>query len=94
MPLACWPTLTDPAIASVCRLTTSTLPGAEPTPSLDTKATTGPAIERLHASMRAFLKWTGPLRPHFAYGELAKPEYELAHAMHLANHLSAFRVET
>jgi hypothetical protein len=44
--------------------------------------------------MQAFLKWTGPLRPHFAYGELAKPEYELAHAMHLANHLSAFRVAT
>jgi hypothetical protein len=66
------------------------IPGA---PALDRAATAGPAIERLEASMRNFLQWPGPLRPHFAYGALTRPEYEKAHALHLANHLSAFRIE-
>jgi len=66
------------------------IPGA---PSLDAAAAAAPAIARLRASMQAFVQWRGPLRPHFAYGELTKPEYELAHAMHVANHLSAFRAE-
>ena len=66
------------------------IPGA---PALDEKAAPGPALERLRASMRAFVQWPGPLRPHFAYGELAKAEYERAHAMHRANHFSAFRAE-
>lgn len=64
------------------------IPGA---PLLDAQAEPGQALGRLRASMLAFLQWPGPLRPHFAYGELTMPEYELAHAMHLANHLSAYR---
>jgi hypothetical protein len=66
------------------------IPGA---PALDAAAPAAAASERLEASMQAFLQWRGPLRPHFAYGDLAKPEYERAHAMHVANHLSAFRPE-
>jgi hypothetical protein len=66
------------------------IPGA---PMLDAKADTAQAVERLRASMLAFANWSKPLLPHFAYGELSKQEYELAHAMHLANHLSAFRVK-
>ena len=66
------------------------IPGA---PTLDARADPAQAVERLRASMRDFLHWSEPLRPHFAYGELTKQEYELAHAMHLANHLSAFRVK-
>jgi hypothetical protein len=44
------------------------------------------------ATMQAFAGWSGPLRPHFAYGDLDKPAYEHAHAMHIANHLSGFRI--
>ena len=66
------------------------IPGAPP---LDASAPAAPAIERLLASMQAFSQWSGTLRPHFAYGDLAKPDYERAHAMHLANHLSAFRAD-
>jgi hypothetical protein len=66
------------------------IPGA---PVLDAKADAAQAVERLRASMLAFVNWSKPLLPHFAYGELSKQEYELAHAMHLANHLSAFRVK-
>jgi len=69
---------------------TEPIPGA---PALDATVAAGPASERLEASMHAFLHWPGPLRPHFAYGALTRPQYEQAHALHLANHLSAFRVE-
>ena len=32
------------------------------------------------------------LHPHFAYGRLSKPQYAAAHAMHVADHLSACRL--
>jgi len=66
------------------------IPGA---PALAAMAAAAPALERLEASIRAFVQWPGPLRPHFAYGALTRAQYEQAHALHLANHLSAFRIE-
>ncbi len=64
------------------------IPGA---PALDSDLDAIRAVERLKRAARAFAQWTKPLRPHFAYGELSKAEYDLAHAMHMANHFSAFR---
>lgn len=64
------------------------IPGA---PALDAASDPAQALTRLRDAVTAFRNWSGPLRPHFAYGALDKPDYELAHAMHLANHLSAFR---
>ena len=64
------------------------IPGA---PLLEAKAEPAQALERLRAAILGFQRWSGPLLPHFAYGALDKKEYELAHAMHVANHLSAFR---
>lgn len=52
------------------------------------------AVGRLKRAVQAFTQWNAPLRPHFAYGELSKTEYEQAHAMHLANHFSAFQQKT
>ena len=46
----------------------------------------------LRRAVQAFAHHAGPLHPHFAYGALSKVQYEQAHAMHLANHLSAFDV--
>ena len=66
------------------------IPGA---PALDPKAGPAQAADRLRASMLSFANWSQPLRPHFAYGEMSKQQYELAHAMHVANHLSAFRAK-
>jgi hypothetical protein len=66
------------------------IPGA---PALDAAADPAQALQRLRAGIAAFRAWDGPLRPHFAYGALGKQDYELAHAMHLANHLSAFRAK-
>ncbi|MES2103026.1 MAG: DUF1569 domain-containing protein [Pseudomonadota bacterium] len=53
------------------------IPQAQPLP---------PAIDHLVAALQSFAKHSGPLMPHFAYGELDKPEYTRAHLMHLANH--------
>ena len=66
---------------------TEPIPGA---PALDAGADHDQALARLRGAIRAFREWAGPLQPHFAYGALDHGQYELAHAMHLANHLSAF----
>lgn len=64
------------------------IPGVEalPAPGADV----GAALARLRAAAEAFRASSAPLQPHFAYGALDKAEYEAAHAMHLANHLSFF----
>jgi hypothetical protein len=46
------------------------------------------AIDGLITALQRFSAHDGPLAPHFAYGPLTKAEYELAHVMHLNNHLS------
>ncbi|MEW6982508.1 DUF1569 domain-containing protein [Colwelliaceae bacterium 6471] len=51
--------------------------------SLDTKL----ALNHLKQSLIEFENYQGKLAPHFAYGELTKNEYEMAHVMHLYNHL-------
>lgn len=45
------------------------------------------AHQRLIQSLRGFAGFQGQLKPHFAYGELTKEEYTLAHIMHIENHL-------
>ncbi|TGL61004.1 DUF1569 domain-containing protein [Leptospira sarikeiensis] len=41
----------------------------------------------LKKAISAFENYSGEFAPHFAYGKLTKKEYELAHSMHIANHL-------
>jgi hypothetical protein len=62
------------------------IPGA---PSLANETDLDSALARLRQSVDDFERSQEPLQPHFAYGSLGKSEYELAHAMHLANHFSA-----
>jgi len=64
------------------------IPGA---PSLAEPASQQVALQRLQRSMQRFADFTGQLQPHFAYGELSHAEYELAHVMHLYNHLGLIR---
>jgi Protein of unknown function (DUF1569) len=66
---------------------TEPIPGA---PSLAAAQDPVAALARLRAAVAAFRQWRGPLRPHFAYGELDAAAYDRAHAMHLADHLSQF----
>ncbi len=61
----------------------SPIPGAPELPQSDV----GSAYARLVGALGAFQAHRGPLAPHFAYGPLSAAEYDLAHAMHLANHL-------
>ncbi len=63
------------------------IPGAA---MLDANARVEVAAAALHKSVAAFLAHGGTLQPHFAYGALSKADYERAHAMHIANHLSVF----
>ena len=59
------------------------IPGA---PALDAAQALGLSVQRLLDAMDAFDAHSGPLRPHFAYGELTREQYRRAHLMHLANH--------
>ncbi len=59
------------------------IPGA---PALKPQILLKDSIARLLAALNAFEAWGGPLKPHFAYGELDKAQYTRAHLMHLANH--------
>ena len=52
------------------------------------------SVQRLLDAMEAFAEFNGTLRPHFAYGELTKPQYERAHLMHLAQHWTQFHAAT
>ncbi|MFM6992397.1 MAG: DUF1569 domain-containing protein [Rhodoferax sp.] len=63
------------------------IPGA---PAVEASTDLYQAVERLEVAVVRFGAWNAPLQPHFAYGLLTKSAYERAHAMHLANHLSAF----
>lgn len=47
---------------------------------------------RLIAALERFQSFEGPLMPHFAYGELARNEYAIAHAMHVNNHFDEFQL--
>ncbi len=67
------------------------IPGA---PALDAAQTLKTSVQRLLDAMDAFARFNGTLRPHFAYGELTKPQYERAHLMHLANHWTQFHART
>ncbi len=62
---------------------TEPIPGA---PALDSKTPLQLSVNRLLDALAAFEAWDGPLKPHFAYGDLDKPQYTRAHLMHLANH--------
>ena len=64
---------------------TEQIPGA---PSLDNDTDMAVSLARLRKAVDDFESARQPLQPHFAYGDLDKSDYELAHAMHLANHFS------
>ncbi len=67
------------------------IPGA---PALDAAQALRASVNRLLAAMDGFAQFNGTLRPHFAYGELTKAQYERAHLMHLANHWTQFHART
>ena len=59
------------------------IPGA---PALSAGADWKPGAIRLRQAITRFNAYSGPLKPHFAYGSLGKPDFAQAHNMHIANH--------
>jgi Protein of unknown function (DUF1569) len=59
------------------------IPGA---PMLTPSPTWRPAAQRLRAAITRFNAHSAPLKPHFAYGALSKPDFAIAHSLHIANH--------
>ncbi len=49
-------------------------------------------LARLKQSLIRFDQFQGSLQPHFAYGQLSKQEYALAHVLHLNNHFEEVRL--
>lgn len=49
------------------------------------------ACDRLISALDAF-EAADAFHPHFAFGQLTKPKYAAAHAMHIADHLDELRV--
>jgi hypothetical protein len=59
------------------------IPGA---PALAAGADWKPGAVRLRQAITRFNGYSGPLKPHFAYGSLSKSEFAVAHNLHIANH--------
>lgn len=51
------------------------------------------AIDKLLAALVSFQAFSGPLKPHFAYGDLNKSDYELAHVLHFYDHMSKLHLQ-
>ncbi|MBU2882600.1 DUF1569 domain-containing protein [Psychrosphaera sp. B3R10] len=60
------------------------IPGA---PNIAQHKSAQVALTYLRNTLVAFDQYQGQLAPHFAYGALTKREFEMAHIMHLNNHL-------
>ncbi len=63
------------------------IPGA---PELAEEGDNQLALERLITAVTSFDAYDGPLKPHFAFGNLSKSDYALAHMLHINNHLQEF----
>ena len=68
---------------------TDPIPGA---PDITNETDLGAAYTRLRKAIADFRAFSGETREHFAFGKLNKAEYEVAHAMHLANHFSQMEI--
>lgn len=70
---------------------------AEPIPGtkkLDIEGDAKLAVKALITSIEKFKMFKNPLEPHFAFGELSKREYEIAHALHIHNHFDELKIES
>ena len=67
------------------------IPGA---PEFSDEESVADAFERFKKSLIDFKEYEGVLAPHFAYGQLTKQQYEMAHVMHFNNHLQEVEFTT
>ncbi len=92
--------LADAAAAVPAGLLAAVISGCQNAPAYDRRLLFRSLDEALrepdrlaHAEALAPARWSQPLRPLLAYGQLSRSETAQAHAMHLANHFSAFRAQ-
>jgi len=50
------------------------------------------ALMRLTHALLAFKDYGSEMKPHFAFGQLSKDDYAIAHVLHINNHLEEFRM--
>jgi Protein of unknown function (DUF1569) len=55
-------------------------------PALSQQGDWKAAAGRLRTAVQTFQAHAGALKPHFAYGNLSKADYAMAHSFHIANH--------
>jgi hypothetical protein len=63
------------------------IPGAADIEANDSQT----ALNELIYRLEEFDRYAGNLAPHFAFGDLSKSEYTLAHLMHINNHFDELR---
>lgn len=83
------------SIGAMSHALNEAIPGAPPIATdsgSDTEVTQ--ALQALKAMYIAFDDFDGELLPHFAYGQLTKREYEVAHVLHLYNHLDEVLIQS
>ena len=72
-------------------------PLAEPIPgmvALDAELPTAQALELLISQLERFMQSSDQaLKPHFAYGNLNKTDYQAAHFLHISQHLTELKPE-
>jgi hypothetical protein len=68
---------------------TAAIPGA---PEIAEQGELGAAVARLRSAVESFREHRAALKPHFAYGRLEPEAYEALHAMHFADHATAFTI--
>ncbi|MGX5203001.1 DUF1569 domain-containing protein [Aliikangiella sp. IMCC44632] len=71
---------------------TEVIPGAPQLTQLGSAKATQFALARLINALNVFERYKGELQPHFAYGTLSHADYQLAHAMHIDDHLQALTI--
>lgn len=50
------------------------------------------AMTRFKNVLLTFKEYGSEMKPHFAYGELSKDDYAIAHVLHINNHLEEFKM--
>ena len=50
------------------------------------------ALQGLITSLETFKRFEGTLKSHFAFEELTKEEYEIAHALHIYNYFDELKI--
>lgn len=69
---------------------TEPIPGA---PEIAEDYSVASGLEELIKEVESFLAYSGPLKPHFAYGNLDHEQYDRANTWHILNHWDGLDIQ-